>query len=66
MSNKDPAQLTLDIRSKYKKIAAYMSQNNLILNSDKTHLLVMTSARNHLNHQNFGITLDTGTDIIEP
>ena len=66
LSNKDPAQLTIDIRSKYKKIAAYMSKNKLILNSDKTHLLVMTSAENHLNHQHFGITLDTGAEIIEP
>ena len=43
-----------------------MTKNKLILNSEKKHLLVMTSARNHLNHQNFGITLDTGTEIIEP
>ena len=40
--------------------------NKLILNSDKTHLLVMTSARNHRNHQNYNITLDTGSEIIEP
>ena len=66
LSNQDPAQLTLDIRSKYKEIASYMSKNKLILNGDKTHLLVMTSSRKHLNHQNFGITLDTGTEIIEP
>ena len=26
----------------------------------------MTPAENHQNHQNFGITLDTGTEIIEP
>ena len=43
-----------------------MAQNKLILNSDKTHLLVMTSARMHRNHDNFGIVLHTGTEIIEP
>ena len=47
-------------------IADYMGRNKLILNSDKTHLLVMTSSRSHRNHHNFGITLDTGTEIIEP
>ena len=43
-----------------------MSKNRLILNSDKTHLLIMTSARNHRSHGNYGITLDTGTEVIEP
>ena len=47
-------------------ISDYMSQNRLVLNSEKTHLLVMTSARNHKRHENYGITLDTGTEIIEP
>ena len=43
-----------------------MAQNRLILNSDKTHLLVMTSARRHTIHHNFGISLNTGTEIIQP
>ena len=43
-----------------------MNKNKLILNSDKTHLLVMTSARKHQIHDNFGISLDTGREIIEP
>ena len=43
-----------------------MSKNKLVLNSDKTHLMIMTSARNHKSHGNYGITLDTGTEIIEP
>ena len=43
-----------------------MGRNKHILNSDKTHLLIMTSAIKHRNHQNFNITLDTGSEIIEP
>ena len=43
-----------------------MSKNKLILNSAKTHLLIMTSARNQTSYGNFEITLDTGTEIIGP
>ena len=43
-----------------------MGKNKLVLNSEKTHLLVMSSSRNHLQHGNFGITLDTGNEEIEP
>ena len=43
-----------------------MNKNKLILNSDKTHLLVMTSAKKHQIYENFGIFLDTGSEIIEP
>ena len=43
-----------------------MSNNRLILNTDKTHLLIMTSAVNHRRHGNYGITLDTGAEIVEP
>ena len=43
-----------------------MSQNKLILNSDKTHLLIMSSSRKHQRFGNFEITLDTGNEIIEP
>ena len=47
-------------------ISDYMANNKLVLNSDKTHLLVMASARNHKTHINYGITLNTGSEIIEP
>ena len=43
-----------------------MAKNKLVLNGDKTHLLIMTSLRNHRRHGNYGITLDTGDKIIEP
>ena len=66
LSNIDPVELTEGIKVKYKMIADYMAKNKLVLNSDKTHLLVMTSSRSHHVHQNFGITLDSGAEIIEP
>ena len=42
------------------------AMNKLVINSDKTHLLIMASARNHRRHGDYRITLDTGSEIIEP
>ena len=43
-----------------------MAMNKLFLNSDKTHLLIMTSENNHKKHGNYGIELDTGSEVITP
>jgi hypothetical protein len=43
-----------------------MASNRLVLNSDKTHLLVMASDRKHKIHGNFGIVLDTGMETVLP
>ena len=43
-----------------------MANNMLKLNSDKTHLLIMTSKTLHKKYQDFGITLNTGQEIITP
>ena len=66
ISNNDPNQLKQDIDAKYKVIANYMSRNKLVLNTDKTHLLVMASRAAHRENVNFGITLNTGAEVIEP
>ena len=66
ISSKDPAYLEQQINIKYKAIANYMSMNRLALNTDKTHLLVMASAQQHKKEGNFGITLNTGSEIITP
>ena len=65
-SSKDVVKLKDDISEKFKDISNYMARNKLVLNSDKTHLLVMTSSQMHKKYDNFGITLDTGQEIIEP
>ena len=41
-----------------------MAENRLVLNSEKTHILTMASAARHKKHKDFGIFLDTGTEII--
>ena len=43
-----------------------MAANKLVLNSDKTHLLVMASKAQHRVHGNYGVELDTGNEIIQP
>ena len=43
ISRSNPAELVPLIQKKYKDIARYMTANKLVLNSDKTHLLVMTT-----------------------
>ena len=65
-SSKDPIKLKEDIDMKFEKITNYMAKNMLVLNTDETHLLVMTSTQMHKKHGNFGITLDTGQEVIEP
>ena len=54
------------IDRKYKDIALYMNANKLVLNTDKTHLLVMATPYQHKHFEDFGIILNTGTEAIEP
>ena len=66
VSSKDPVSLSEKICEKYQDIAYYMNNNKLVLNSNKTHLLVMASSQSHRKYGNFGVTLDTGSEMIEP
>ena len=59
-------KLKQEIDENYKKLSSYMTKNKLVLNKDKTHLLVMATSQKHRNQDNFGITLNTGSEIIEP
>lgn len=65
-SHKDPNVLKIQIETAFSKIKQYMDNNKLFLNSDKTHLLIMCSSKKPSNHKDFNITLNTGTEIIEP
>ena len=66
VSNTNPELLQIDINTKYKQISDYMAMNKLFLNSDKTHLLIMTSQCLHKKNDNYGIHLDTGFEAIQP
>ena len=65
-SHKNPIILKGKIEAAFFKIKQYMDNNKLFLNSDKTHLLIMCSSKMHSNHQDFNITLNTGSEIIKP
>ena len=65
-SDKDPKILKEKIETSFIKIKNYMDNNKLFLNSDKTHLMIMSSSRSHSLHQDFNINLNTGSEIIEP
>ena len=65
-SDKNVENIKEDINQKFQDITMYMAKNKLVLNSDKTHLLIMTSDKMHKKHENFGIVLDTGQEVIEP
>ena len=45
--SKDPAEVQEVMEDKYKVITKWMASNKLVLNTDKTHLLVMASTLLH-------------------
>ena len=66
VSDNNPETITNKINTKYQEISRYMQNNLLVLNSDKTHLVVMASAHKHRKYDSFGIELNTGNEIIQP
>ena len=64
-SGTNPEEIMKTIEVKYKAIKSYMTDNKLVLNTDKTHLLIMATPYQHRMYNNFGISLNTGTEIIE-
>ena len=66
ISGKNTEALNATLDNSFKKIESYMSDNKLVLNSDKTHLLVMSSEAKHRKNGNFGIFLETETKVIQP
>ena len=65
-SDKDPVNLQNMMEEYFNKISQYMDNNKLFLNSDKTHLMILTSSKSHSSHNDYGIKLNTGSEIIEP
>ena len=43
-----------------------MAANRLVLNTDKTHLMVMASSSQHRVHRNYNVELVTENEIIFP
>ena len=65
-SNEDSKALKENIDARYQNIVQYMANNKLVLNTDKTHLLIMASKKQHRQHGDFDISLNTGFEVIQP
>ena len=63
-ADKDPAVLSHVLTTKFCKLAEWMHSNKLVLNSDKTHLLVLGSRR-HINLTAL-VTVKAGESTIRP
>ena len=65
-ANEDANALKENIDEKYQNIVQYMANNKLVLNTDKTHILIMASRKQHRQHGDYDITLNTGSEVIHP
>ena len=63
-SHRDPAVITEVLSSHFKKISEYVSSNKLVINSDKTHLMVMAPRRLAANRGE--VTIQAGEYTITP
>ena len=54
----DPAELSNTLTEQYNKISKYMVSNKLVINDDKTHLVVMTK-QGKMYHCRQGLTLSS-------
>ena len=59
----DPATLSRKLSEQYRKLANYMGDNKLVINDDKTHLLVMGTAK--YNTKRELVSVDTGTIVVK-
>ena len=64
ISRNTPDALTEKLSSSYRKVSDYMTSNELKLNDDKTHLLLMTTAqkRKHLTQE---LRIITTNEVIQ-
>ena len=63
-SSHDPEHLSDKLTRQYKNLAEYMGDNKLVINNEKTHLLVMGAKR--YDEARKRVHIDTGTVMISP
>ena len=63
-SSSDPAILSEKLSGQYSKLADYMGNNKLVINDDKTHLLVMGTPK-YSEKRNL-VNINTGTVVVQP
>ena len=64
VADKDPEVINMKLASHYSKIENYMNANKLVINSDKSHLLVL-AGRGAMSARRMDIQLHAGPDTIE-
>ena len=64
VSGTDQDELSEKISAKFKRMADYLTANKLKVNSDKTHLLLMTTEQKRRHHPTT-VKIETETEIIE-
>ena len=64
VSSKDPAALTNTLSQQYSKISNYMAANRLVINADKTHLVVMGNKAIGARRQE--VSVQAGQHVIKP
>ena len=63
-SSSDPAVLSGKLSEQYRRLADYMGDNKLVINDDKTHLLVMGAGGAKLQAARSEVRIDTGTVMV--
>ena len=63
-TDKDPEVVSQKLRDHYGAIEDYMNSNKLVINSDKTHLIVM-AGRGTISARRLEVQVEAGTDTIE-
>ena len=63
-SSSDPNKLSETLSRQYTKLSEYLGNNKLVINDDKTHLIVMSTPR-HKERRKL-VRIDTGTVIVRP
>ena len=63
-SSSDPAVLSEKLSLQYKKLSEYMGDNKLVINDDKTHLLVMGTPRHDTLRSE--VSINTGSVLVRP
>ena len=66
ISSAEPDELEALLQDRYASISNYMLGNRLALNDDKTHFLVIAPKGLHRRNNNFEVTLNTGSEQINP
>ena len=64
VADKDPGIVSQKLTEHYTKIEEYMHSNKLVINSDKTHLLVM-AGRGAITARRMDVQVQAGPDMIE-